>query len=421
MKSLFIHDAIIVTQNPLREVLRGNILVRDGKIGYIGKEHMDADHTIEANGKIALPGLINTHCHVAMTHLRGKLDDISLGQFLERTFRLDSGRSDSGIYNSSLLGMYEMLDSGITSFVDLYYSEDLIARAVRQSGIRGFLSWVTLDEDKTTQKGSPLKNADKFISDFAHDDLVTPSVGVQGVYVAGDETYLGAKDLAEKKDTLIHGHLAETREEVYNFLNQHNGERPTEHLDRIGFLNPRFLAAHGVWNTLHEIRLMGRNGVKLSWNPVSNAKLGIGGMAPIPEYLGNGVNVSIGSDSCGSNNSQDIFQGMKFGSVWVKSDRWNPAITNAQSILDMATINAAASLNRADLGSIEAGKIADIILLDTRTPRLMLTDEVTAVSNIVYSADASSVSDVIVNGKLLKENGQLLEYRSSDFQDSEFV
>lgn len=421
MKSLFIHDAIIVTQNPLREVLRGNILVRDGKIGYIGKEHMDADHTIEANGKIALPGLINTHCHVAMTHLRGKLDDISLGQFLERTFRLDSGRSDSGIYNSSLLGMYEMLDSGITSFVDLYYSEDVIARAVRQSGIRGFLSWVTLDEDKTTQKGSPLKNADKFISDFAHDDLVTPSVGVQGVYVAGDETYLGAKDLAEKKDTLIHGHLAETREEVYNFLNQHNGERPTEHLDRIGFLNPRFLAAHGVWNTLHEIRLMGRNGVKLSWNPVSNAKLGIGGMAPIPEYLGNGVNVSIGSDSCGSNNSQDIFQGMKFGSVWVKSDRWNPAITNAQSILDMATINAAASLNRADLGSIEAGKIADIILLDTRTPRLMLTDEVTAVSNIVYSADASSVSDVIVNGKLLKENGQLLEYRSSDFQDSEFV
>lgn len=421
MKSLFIHDAIIVTQNPLREVLRGNILVRDGKIGYIGKEHMDADHTIEANGKIALPGLINTHCHVAMTHLRGKLDDISLEQFLERTFRLDSGRSDSGIYNSSLLGMYEMLDSGITSFVDLYYSEDVIARAVRQSGIRGFLSWVTLDEDKTTQKGSPLKNADKFISDFAHDDLVTPSVGVQGVYVAGDETYLGAKDLAEKKDTLIHGHLAETREEVYNFLNQHNGERPTEHLDRIGFLNPRFLAAHGVWNTLHEIRLMGRNGVKLSWNPVSNAKLGIGGMAPIPEYLGNGVNVSIGSDSCGSNNSQDIFQGMKFGSVWVKSDRWNPAITNAQSILDMATINAAASLNRADLGSIEAGKIADIILLDTRTPRLMLTDEVTAVSNIVYSADASSVSDVIVNGKLLKENGQLLEYRSSDFQDSEFV
>ena len=421
MKSLFIHDAIIVTQNPLREVLRGNILVRDGKIGYIGKEHMDADYTIEANGKIALPGLINTHCHVAMTHLRGKLDDISLEQFLERTFRLDSGRSDSGIYNSSLLGMYEMLDSGITSFVDLYYSEDVIARAVRQSGIRGFLSWVTLDEERTTQKGSPLKNADKFISDFAHDDLVTPSVGVQGVYVAGDETYLGAKDLAEKKDTLIHGHLAETREEVYNFLNQHNGERPTEHLDRIGFLNPRFLAAHGVWNTLHEIRLMGRNGVKLSWNPVSNAKLGIGGMAPIPEYLGNGVNVSIGSDSCGSNNSQDIFQGMKFGSVWVKSDRWNPAITNAQSILDMATINAAASLNRADLGSIEAGKIADIILLDTRTPRLMLTDEVTAVSNIVYSADASSVSDVIVNGKLLKENGQLLEYRSSDFQDSEFV
>ncbi|MCL4335851.1 MAG: amidohydrolase family protein [Candidatus Thermoplasmatota archaeon] len=421
MSSLFIHDAIIVTQNSAREVLRGNILVRDGKIESVGKEHMDADSTVEAGGKIAIPGLINTHCHVAMTHLRGKLDDISLEKFLERTFKLDSERSNAGIYNSSLLGMYEMLDSGITSFVDLYYSEEVIAKAVRESGIRGFLSWVTLDEDKTTQKGSPLKNAERFISNFRNDELVIPSVGIQGVYAAGDEVYLGAKELAEKKDTIIHGHLAETREEVYNFLNQHNGVRPTEHLEKIGFLNPRFLAAHGVWNTLHEVRLMGKNGVKLSWNPVSNAKLGIGGMAPVPEYLANGVSVSIGSDSCGSNNTQDVFQGMKFGSIWVKSDRWNPAITNAQAILDMATVNAAASLNRPDLGSLEPGKSADIVLLDTRTPRLMLTDEITAVSNIVYSADASCVSDVIVNGRLIKSDGHLAKFNSKDFQDAEFV
>ncbi|MCL5955569.1 MAG: amidohydrolase family protein [Candidatus Thermoplasmatota archaeon] len=421
VKSLEIRNALIVTQNQGREVLRGNIYAEGERISYIGRETHNSDEIIDGTHKIVIPGLINTHCHVAMSHLRGKLDDMPLNKFLELTFKLDSERTNVGIYNSALLGIYEMIDSGVTSFVDLYYSEDLIAKAAKDAGMRAFLSWNTLDEDKTTQKGNPSANAERFIGQFQQDGLITPSIGVQGVYVASDEVYLKAKEIAERKDTIIHGHLGETREEVYNFMAQHNGERPTEHLDRIGFLNRRFLAAHGVWNTMREVRLMGKNHCNVSWNPVSNAKLGVGGIAPVTEYRDNGVTVTVGSDSSGSNNNQELFQTMKFGSIWVKNERWDPALTTAQEILDMATVNASRALNRNDIGSIEIGKKADFAILDMRTPRMMLTNEETAVSNIIYSADSSCVSDVIVNGKILKRDRKLVGYDPVKLQGETFI
>lgn len=421
MNTFEIRNALIVTQNADREVIRGNIYVEGSKISYVGNEQHESEQIIDGTNKLVMPGLINTHCHVAMSHLRGRLDDMPLSRFLELTFKLDSERTDRGIYNSALLGIYEMIDSGVTSFVDLYYSEDIIARAAREAGIRAFLSWVTLDQDKTTQKGNTTSNAEHFIEKFHNDDLVSPSVGVQGIYVASDEIYLKAKELAERKDTIIHGHLCETREEVYNFMGLHNGERPTEHLDRIGFLNPRFLAAHGVWNTLREVKLMGRNQCKVSWNPVSNAKLGVGGIAPVSEYRNNGVLVTVGSDSSGSNNSQELFQTMKFGSIWVKNERWDPAVTTAQEILDMATVNASMALNRTDIGSIETGKKADLAILDLRTPRLMLTNTENAVSNIIYSADSSCVSDVVINGKIVKKDRRLAGYEPDKFLGEVFI
>ncbi len=421
VNTLEIRNALVVTQNQKRDVMKGNVFVEGNMISYIGPETHDASEIIDGTDKLVMPGLINTHCHVAMSHLRGRLDDVPLSRFLELTFKLDSERSEKGIYNSALLGIYEMIDSGVTSFVDLYYSEDVIAKAAKDSGMRAFLSWVTLDQDKTTQKGDTTRNAERFINGFRNEDLITPSVGVQGVYVASDEVYLKARELAERKDTIIHGHLSETREEIYNFMDQNNGERPTEHLDKIGFLNPRFLAAHGVWNTLREVRLLGKNQCRVSWNPVSNAKLGVGGIAPVTEYRENGVLVSVGSDSSGSNNNQELFQSLKFGSIWVKNERWDPALTTAQEILDMSTVNAAKTLNRNDLGSIEPGKRADLTILDLRTPRLMLTNTENAVSNIIYSADSSCVSDVVINGKIAKRDRKLVNYDPEKFRDEIFV
>ncbi|MCL5989871.1 MAG: amidohydrolase family protein, partial [Candidatus Thermoplasmatota archaeon] len=305
---ILIKNATIVTQNERREIIKGNIAISKGRIDYIGNEELDTEATIDATDKIVIPGFINTHCHVAMTHLRGKLDDIKLSEFLERTFKMDAERSNEGLYNSSLLGAFEMLNSGITSFLDLYYSEDVIAKAVQESGIRGFLAWNTLDSDKTTQKGDPLSNAEHFIESIKDMDRVHPSIGVQGVYVASDEVYLKAKEISERYNTIIHGHLSETREEVYNFTKTHNGERPAEHLGKIGFLNDRFIAAHCVWLTLREAKELGKNRVGVSWNSISNEFLGTGGIPPIPELRDNGAIVSLGTDSSASNNALDPFQ-----------------------------------------------------------------------------------------------------------------
>ena len=155
--SILIKNGTIITENDSREIVRANILVDNNKIVYIGREEPEHDSEINADGKFILPGFINTHTHIGMSGFKGLLDDIVLSEFLDKTSKLDADRTEEGIYNSSLLGIKEMLNSGITSFVDLYYSEDVIERAVEKTGIRGFLAWATLDQQFTTQKGDPVK------------------------------------------------------------------------------------------------------------------------------------------------------------------------------------------------------------------------------------------------------------------------
>ncbi len=420
MSSTLIEGALIVTQNSLREVTRGNILIENDRISYVGKEKKDADNIISGKNRLAMPGMINTHSHAAMSHLKGKLDDISLEAFLEKTFKLDSERTDEGIYNSSSLSMLEMVDSGITTFVDLYYSEDKIAKAAADVGIRSFLFWVTLDEEYTTQKGSPIKNAENFIQGHRDTPLITPGIGVQGIYVSSDENYHKSMEIAEKYGTMLHTHLAETRKEVYDFVKKSGGKRPIEHLADIGILNERLLAAHCVWATLREVKLLAKGRSKVSWNAVSNAKLGVGGIAPVPEMVEHGVTVTLGTDSNGSNNSLNPFESMKFAAISVKNERWDASKIAAQTALDMATMKGASALGRGDLGSIEAGKRADIILLDISKPNLAPTDESNAVSNIVYSANPSNVDTVFINGKLLKKDGSLTYPGLGKLLDSSF-
>ena len=414
MSSIEIRNALIVTQNTSRDIFRGNVLLKDDRIEQIGQEENNADEIIDGSGMILLPGFINTHAHIAMSHFKGHLDDVNLHEFLDRTYRYDSNRTDDGIYNSSRLGMYEMIDSGITSFLDLYYSEDKVARAAEDVGIRAFLSWVTLDQEFTTQKGDPVKNAEEFIIGHRSSDLITPSVGVQGIYVASDETYHRAQEVASRYETLIHTHLVETRKEVYDFVKKSNGVRPVEHLNDIGFLSGNVVAAHAVWATLREVKMLASNSVKVSWNAISNSKLAVGGVAPIPEMLENGVKVSLGTDSNGSNNSLNMFECMKFSSITMKNERWDASIIKAQKILDMATIDAAESLGRTDIGSVKPGNKADLILLKLN-PNLIPTTEENAVSNIVYSANPSNVETVIVNGRILKKEGKLVNFNPEDY------
>ncbi|MCL4342627.1 MAG: amidohydrolase family protein [Candidatus Thermoplasmatota archaeon] len=406
MSSIAINGALIVTQNETREVIRGSVLVVNDRIEYVGQTKQGADEEIDGNGFIVLPGFINTHAHVAMSHMKGQLDDIDLETFLRRTYQLDAERSEKGIYNSAVLGISEMIDAGITCFADMYYSEDVIARACQDSGIRANLAWNTLDRELTTQRGDPVSNAGQFISSFKGKELITPSIGIQGIYAASDETIARAIEVSRSHGTLVHMHLSETRKEVYDFVKKNN-QRIVEHLSDKNLLPERLLAAHGVWLTLREIRLLSRAHSSVSWNSLSNAKLASGGMPAVPEMMSNGITVSLGTDSSASNNSLDMFQLMKFSSLMTKNARWDSTVIPAQVSLDMATVNGARAIGNTKIGSIEAGKKADLVLIDATRPNLIPTGIENAVSNIVYSANAGNVDSVIIDGKFVKRHGKL--------------
>ncbi len=397
---LLIKNGIIITENDNRDIINGNILIDGNIIKYIGREMPEHDAEINAENKIVMPGFINTHTHVAMSGFKGILDDMVLDDFLRKTSDLDSRRTDNGIYNSSLLGMYEMINSGTTSFLDLYYSEDIIEKAVRKTGIRAFLAWATLDEEYTTQKGNPVKNAENFIRK-EHIDTVKPLIGVQGVYASSDENYYRVKDVSEKYNVMVHTHLSETRREVYDFVKKHD-ERPVEHLNSINFLSNRVIAAHCVWVTLNEIKMLSKSNVKVSWNAVSNAKLASGGIAPVPEMINNNVNISLGTDSSGSNNSLNMFEEMKFSLLSINNDRWSPDTVRSQKILDMATRDAGIALNE-KIGIIKEGYYADLIILDGNKFNMIPYNNDNTVNNIVFSANPENVEYTIVNGRILKD------------------
>ncbi|MEM0124381.1 MAG: amidohydrolase family protein, partial [Candidatus Micrarchaeaceae archaeon] len=316
--SILIKGAIVVTQDEGRSVLKGDVYIEEERIAEIaGRINVGADYKIDANGKILMPGLINTHTHVGMSSLRGYVDEMSLDEFLEKTFAFDKGREDAHLYKDSVVSIREMLQTGTTSFLDLYYGEEVIARAAAKLGSRAFLAWAILDKEYTTQKGVPLENAERFIRKFiGRNPLLNPEVGLQGVYVCSAETMRKAKELAERYDRIITMHLAESKREVEESRKK-RGKDPIRYLEEIGFLGRRLIAAHAVHADNADIALLAGNGVTVSHNPVSNMKLG-NGIAPIYEMLRAGVNITLGTDSAASNNNLDMFQSMKFASLLQK-------------------------------------------------------------------------------------------------------
>jgi len=387
-------------------VFKGDVLLEKDRIAKVGEVKEKADEVVDANGCIVMPGLINCHTHVAMALMRSVADDVRLEGFLERTFAVDAKRTSKDIAAGATLGCLEMARSGTTAMLDLYYMEDIIASSVQSVGLRGYLAWAVLDQEYTTQEGVPLKNCERFVRSLKGKRLIKPVVGLQGVYVCSDETFMGAKNLAAKEGTFCHYHLSETRQEVYEFLKK-TGKRPGEHLTEKGLVSEGDVAAHGVWLTLNEVKALSKAGVSVAHCPTSNMKLASGGAAPLPEMFEHGTNVCLGTDGPSSNNSLDMFLEMKFASLLHKSHRWDASVVPAQKALDMATVDAASALGAAKiLGSIEPGKKADIVVVNCRTPGMVPTTVENAVANIVYASPSRAVRDTIVDGRFILRDGQ---------------
>lgn len=396
-----IRDATIL--NPDGNNFKGDIYIDGNIISEIKQKiSQEAEYVIDASNKLVIPGIVNMHTHIAMTNMRGLFDDLKFDAFLNRGFMLDSNRTDEEIYWGAKLGILEMLSNGITAFMDLYYSEDIIARAVNEIGIRGFLGWAIVNKEITTQKGDPIKNAENFIRNFRNHELVTPLPAPHGVYSTTRDDLLAAKELSDRFDLPMTMHLSENKKEVYDLVKKEK-KRPVEYLEGIGVISDKFIGAHGVYLTLSEIKTLGKYGATIVNNPVSNMKLGNGNFSPILEMLQYGVNVTLGTDSATSSNHLDLIETGRVASYLQKNYREEPTAVPAVEIFRFMTINPYKVLKK-KIGLIKEGYLADLAILNKGLN--MEPSEGHEIESLIYSGSGRNVQYTIVNGKILYEEGK---------------
>ncbi|MGC8644935.1 MAG: amidohydrolase family protein [Thermoplasmata archaeon] len=364
----------------------------------------EADHVIDCEGCIVSPGFVNMHTHVAMTNMRSLLDDLPFQSFLEKSFKIDSQRSDEEIYYGSKLGIAEMLRKGTTAFVDMYYGEDMVSRASEEMGIRAYLGWSVVNSKITTQKGDPLKNAENFIRSHLGKPLITPFPAPHGIYSCERDDLIASREMAERYKVPYSIHLSETRREVYDVVKKEK-KRPVEYLQDIGFLGNRLIASHVIYLTLNEIKILGRNGVTVVNNPVSNMKLANGNFMPVIEMIQNGVNVTIGTDSATTGNSLDMLENAKAASLLQKNYREQAEVLPPSQVIDFMTVNPAKVLGSG--GALREGGVADIAVIGRGISQLPFDPDF-AENILLYSSNGNDVLHTIVNGKLLYSEGKFL-------------
>ncbi len=410
---VLIKNGTLVTMDKGRRILKNfSIGVEGGRIVEISQKIKgEADFVVDASKKIVLPGLINAHTHLPMTLLRGVADDLPLDKWLrEVIWPIEAGLEDKHVYAGSLLGCLEMIKTGTTCFNDMYFFIDEIARAVGEAGMRGVLSWAMIDggdEEKGKRLAAEgerlIKRCQQAKSKDKH-GRVRVFLGPHAPYTCSEGLLIRAKELADKYKTGVHIHVAETKKEVEDSIKA-KGKRPFEYLDSIGFLGGNVLAAHSTWASKKEIGIMRARGVKVAHNPTCNMKLA-SGVANVPEYVKSGVVVALGTDGPASNNNLDMFEDMKICALLHKLNTGDPSAVPAEQVLEFATINGAKALGLQDeIGSLEVGKKADIILVDTNVPNL--TPFTNPVSHLVYAASGSDVDTMLVDGKMIMEHKQL--------------
>ena len=408
--TILIKNALILSPNTNFEN-KQSILIKDNLIAEISPEidESDVSKTIDATGKIVLPGLINTHTHLSMTLFRGLADDLSLDSWLnDHIWPMEANLNGDYCYIGALLGAVELIKSGTTTFSDMYFYMEDVARAVDEAGIRAVLSYGMIDfGDEEKRKNEINENLTLFKAcDGMADGRIKVFFGPHSPYTASEELLIKVRELADEYNMCIHIHVSETQKEIED-VSAEKGLRPFEYLDKIGFLGPDVVAAHSVWLSDNEIEIIKKNNVKISHNPCSNMKLA-SGIAPVSKLIENDICVSIGTDGASSNNNLDLIEELKTASLLQKVSTLDPKVLTSDEAVAMGTIKGAETLGlESEIGSIEVGKKADIILIDTNSAN-MVPDSSSLSSNIIYSANGSNVDTTICDGKILMENKKLV-------------
>ena len=365
--------------------------------------------TIDATGQVVLPGLINTHTHAPMVLFRGLADDLALMEWLTRYIFPAEAKTISPefVRAGTRLAALEMIQSGTTTYADMYYFEEEVARETKAAGLRGVLGQ-TIIQFPVADAAIPaeaLRRADAFITAFKGDPLITPAVAPHAIYTLDGPTLMAARNLARRHGVPTLIHLAETQGEVQTAQERFKAS-PVGYLDGLGFLGPGVLAAHAIWVTGLEVAILRARGVGVSHNPESNMKLA-SGTAPVPAYLKAGVAMGLGTDGAASNNDLDMFEAMRMASLLHKLQTGDPRAVDARTALGMATMGGARALGMAaQIGSLEPGKRADVIIVGMSAARQ--TPMYDPISHMVYATRGDDVRTTIVHGKVLMRDRRMM-------------
>ncbi len=396
----------------------GCLGVENNKIAFVSSSSQEADKflalhkddctVIDAAGKVVMPGLINTHTHVAMALLRGISDDVPLMEWLqEHIWPIEGKMGYQEVFDGARLGILEMLMGGTTTFVDMYPYEEAVAHAADLAGIRAVVSPCPMDF-RMEHFETDWRKVNEFIP---QSQVVTMMMGPHAIYTLSDKNLERSISLSHELGVGSHVHLAETETEDRDARAKY-GMSPTEYFQKAGLFGTHTLAAHCVMVDDRDIEILAANKVSVAHNPQSNMKLA-SGIAPVKKMLDAGVNVSLGTDGASSNNDLDMWEEMRTASLLQKVATMNPCAIPAYTALEMATVNGAKAIGReGELGILTPGAFADIILVDLEKAHLYPHTNI--ISELVYSAHAQDVETVIVNGRIVVENRKCLTMNAQE-------
>ena len=415
MKTLF-KGPTIVTMNSDAAVFKGNVLVENNRIAYIGSNEPTADRVIFGEGKLLIPGLIQTHVHLSQTLFRGQADDLELLDWLKkRIWPLEGAHDEESLYQSALLGISELLLGGTTTLVDMQtvHHTDAAIHAIAESGIRATTGKVMMDHGEEVP-GTLIQSTNDAIQESV--DLLEKWHGKENgriqyaftprfVVSCTEDLLKEVVKLSSKYGVRVHTHASENKGEI-EIVERERGMRNVLYLDHIGMAAPNLILTHCIWLNDQEMEILQKRDVKVAHCPTCNIKLA-SGIAPIPEMLKRGITVSLGADGAPCNNNLDIFQEMKMAAL-IQKPLHGPTVMPAREVFKLATLGGARAMGlENDIGSIEVGKKADLVLISLDEPHVNPVDGVDPYSLLVYSVRSSDVCLTMVDGKILMENREL--------------
>ncbi|HST23662.1 MAG TPA: amidohydrolase [Blastocatellia bacterium] len=404
---------VVTMDGSARVIENGAVAVRRERIVAVGTSaeiaaKYSAANTINATGKVVMPGLINTHTHVPMVLFRGIADDLMLPEWLQKyIFPAEAKNVDEQFVRwGTRLGCLEMIEGGTTTYVDMYYFEDAVAEETARAGVRAVLGETLIDfpvpDNKTWDAG--MQYMEKFVARWKGHPLITPAIAPHAPYTVSTDHLKQAHEFSMRKDVPLVIHVAEDYAEVKTIQEKYNAS-PVAYLERIGLLDNRVIAAHMVWPTEADIKTLAARSVGVGHCPQSNMKLAAGA-APVPQMLKAGVAVGLGTDGAASNNDLNMWEEMDTAAKLHKLVAKDPTVINAREALEMATIRGARAIHLdREIGSLEAGKLADLLIVNLDSAHQAPIYNV--YSHLVYATKASDVETVMINGRIVMEDRQV--------------